>query len=220
MLDSRTIETTFLGVTDYDEVRLLQEDLVSKVVLGISPETIIICEHFPVLTFGKSLLLDRDLCMGLGVAGVQTDRGGLIAYHGPGQLVVYPVIDLRARRLGVKKFISYGLEALAEASRNCFGYGSRFDCYVRLDPVGLWVRTPTGEKKVGFAGLRVQDGVTNHGFALNVNCDTAVFKRFVPCGLQDVKISSLVEISQRDDVGLRQLAHQVEDIFQRKIINS
>ena len=211
MASGNDLDVYFLGCVDFEDARTLQEELVNAVLCGDGKEGLICCEHFPVLSFGKSQVVDRELCSALGIRGVKTDRGGLLTYHCPGQLVIYPVVDLRRRRWGLRKFVEGVLRELAIVSNEFFLSDVDVECYPRMDCVGLWASRQGVETKIGFAGLRVQNGITNHGFSLNVDCEIEPFRRFSPCGLAGIEVSSLVELSGRHNWDCLRFAHQVCD---------
>jgi lipoyl(octanoyl) transferase len=169
------------------------------------PDTCLLLEHEPVFTAGKRTSpLDRPL----GDAGapvIDVDRGGKITWHGPGQLVGYPII-----RLGEPVDVLAYVRALEEAlMRACaeLGLGT-----VRVaGRSGVWVPAGPGgaERKVGAIGIRVSRGVTMHGFAVNCDCDLAWFGKFVPCGIRDAGVTSLsAELGRQ--VGVLDLAGPVE----------
>ena len=213
------LDVHFLGCLDFNEVRVFQQELVDRVLHGDGQESLICCEHLPVLSFGKSQAIDEKLCSKLGIRGVNTDRGGLLTYHCPGQLVLYPVVDLRSRGYGLKKFVELVLRELATVSKEVVltesksewgeSQWSEIECYPRMDCVGVWTRSDKCESKVGFAGLRIQNGITNHGFSLNVNCNTEIFREFTPCGMSDVQITSLQELSGQKRIDFSGFTHEV-----------
>lgn len=190
---SFTVESIDCGVLRYGEARALQESLVERVRQGNAAETIIFCEHEPVLTLGRLTKpddLDRNdpFWRDHRVELVGVSRGGGPTYHGPGQLMIYPVIDLRRRRLGVKSFVDEGLRALSDVTRS---YG--LEAHHSLEPAGVWVdrQNDLSTVKIASVGLRIEHGVTNHGFSLIVSGDIGPFVRFRPCSLSSVLVSSI-----------------------------
>jgi lipoyl(octanoyl) transferase len=165
----------------------MQRELHGRRVSGAIPDTCLLLEHEPVFTAGKRTSpLDRPL----GDAGapvIDVDRGGKITWHGPGQLVGYPII-----RLGEPVDVIAYVRALEEAlMRACAELGAGT---LRVDGrSGVWVPAGSGrpERKVAAIGIRVSRGVTMHGFALNCDCDLAWFGKFVPCGIRDAGVTSL-----------------------------
>lgn len=195
IIASAEIECRFLGLSDYCAVRNLQEQYVLRRQQKEIGDSLIFCEHFPVITFGKNCPSNiTDPCE-LNLPRVATDRGGLITYHGPGQILIYPVVDLGALGLGVRQFIELGLNAMAFVFRTlCSESKEGIKVSVDLVHPGVWAEHRGQLYKVGFVGLRIQKGITNHGFSLNLANDCSIFSRFVPCGMEGLKVSSLTEL--------------------------
>jgi lipoyl(octanoyl) transferase len=174
-----------LGRLDYlaawDEQRRLHEAVVS----GAEPDTVLLLEHPSVYTAGKRTEpLDRPMD---GTPVIDVDRGGKITWHGPGQVVGYPILKL-PDPIDVVAYVRRTEQLLIDV---CAEFGL---VTTRIDGrSGAWVpaddRGP--DRKVGAIGIRVSQGVTQHGFALNCDCDLSVFDRIVPCGIRDASVSSL-----------------------------
>jgi lipoyl(octanoyl) transferase len=195
------IDVRRLGTVDYQNAWALQRELVDARVAG-GPDTLLLLEHPSVYTAGRRTLPEErpDPAGSAGTPVVDTDRGGKITWHGPGQLVGYPIIGL-AEPLDVVNFVRRLEESLIHV---CAELG--------LDTVrvpgrsGVWV--PADEKsparKVGAIGVRVSRATTLHGFALNCDCDLGAFAAIVPCGIADAGVTSLTaELGRRvgvDDV--------------------
>ena len=188
---TRTLDYSYLGRVDYREAWDYQRDLARKRALGEIPDTLLLLEHPPVYTTGRrgagaNLRVSETV---LGAPLIETDRGGDITFHGPGQLVAYPIIDLRAAGLTVVSYV----RALEETIiRNCRAYGIEGGTECGL--TGVWV----GDKKIAAIGVRVgkpagaEGGwVTGHGLALNVDVDLSWFERIVPCGIADRGVTSI-----------------------------
>lgn len=184
---SREILVTRLGLVPYEEARELQRTLAGRRQRGEIGDVLLLLEHPPVYTRGRRSR-PEELPMGAswyeaqGIEVRDTDRGGLVTYHGPGQLVAYPIVDLRGYGDDVHEYVR-GLEramiaALGEA-------GVRANVIEGL--TGVWV----GTRKIGSIGLHVSRGVTTHGLAVNVNNDLQPFEWAVPCGIQGVSMTSL-----------------------------
>ena len=139
-------------------------------------------QHPPVYTFGRRVRPENLLVTPTGAEVIESDRGGDVTYHGPGQLVAYPILDLRQRHLGAADYVRL-LEAVMIRSAAAFGIDA---CRVPGRP-GVWA----GGAKLGAVGVRIQGGVTTHGLALNVATDLARFDAIVPCGLSGVRVTSL-----------------------------
>ena len=168
-----------------------QQDYAAKRRAGECGDVVLFCEHPPTLSLGKRTK-DKDLGMtpaqwrARGVEVIAADRGGGPTYHGPGQLLIYPVIKLSERSIGIKRFVALGLEAIAAALR---GYGIAASS--RLDEPGVWT-VEGGGAKIAAVGLAVHAGVTEHGFSVNIGGDTAVYSLFSPCGHRGLRVASLM----------------------------
>ncbi|MBF6599246.1 MAG: lipoyl(octanoyl) transferase LipB [Dehalococcoidia bacterium] len=182
------------GLTDYQRAWRLQRRLADAVRAGGEP-ALILLEHPPTYTLGargagEHLLLSREALAAGGASVIESDRGGDVTFHGPGQLVAYPIFDLRRFGLGPVSYVR-GLEAVCIATVGCFGVVAG---RVAGRP-GVWVRGTGGrpDAKIAAIGVRVSRGVTTHGFALNVNTDLRWFDHIVPCGIRDAGVTSLRE---------------------------
>lgn len=186
----------WLGTLDYRAVREIQNERVRLVQEDAAQETILLCEHHPCLTLGRrtkeaDVGLSRERWQELGVEVIEVDRGGEVSYHGYGQLMVYPVLSLRKRKLGVRDFVAQGLELLAATAE-----GLGVSCKASLCPAGVWVEnseSSADQKKLLSAGLRIERGVSNHGYCLNVSCELDNFTFFAPCGQQEVQMTTLAK---------------------------
>lgn len=178
----------------YGEAWTLQRRLVEAVKERRTTDHLLVVEHDHVLTFGRRsrqehVLLSPDELAARGVSTFDVERGGDVTYHGPGQLVAYPILDLAGHRRDVRWFARTLLEATAATVR-AFG----IDAIVREGlETGVWVPDagPRGERKVAALGVRVERWVTFHGVALNVDPDLSRFGMIVPCGLSGVTTTSL-----------------------------
>lgn len=160
------------------------------------PDTLILLEHPPVVTLGRNasaanLLVAESVLSGRGIKVIRTERGGDITFHGPGQLVGYPVFRLRTGLVGVRRYVELVHEAIAEALADVGVAGS-----AREGCVGIW----SGEKKIASIGVAVRRGVTFHGFALNVCTDLSFFELMRPCGMAQVRMTSVLQEGGRADV--------------------
>lgn len=193
-----------LGLTDYAEVRNLQLRRQAQVIAGESDEIIYLTEHRAVYTLGRHGNADNLLRLPQGVECVRIERGGDITYHAPGQLVVYPIIDLRRRRLGVKDYVN----ALEEwVIRTLALYGIRGERSEGAPGVWLDVGTPR-ERKICALGVKVTHGVTMHGFALNANIDLTGFRNINPCGFADKGVTSIA-VETGESIDMAQLARRI-----------
>lgn len=181
--------------TAYEDCLALQEALVADIVTHKQPETVLFCEHMPVYTAGSSAS-ENDYLDNNDIPVVPIGRGGKHTYHGPGQRVVYPLLDLRERGRDLRAYIE-NLQNWLIASLKQVG----LEAY-SADDVGVWVKTPTGEAKIAAIGVRVRKWVTFHGIALNVEPDMSHFNGIVPCGIANKGVTSLkslgIDISMAD----------------------
>jgi len=183
-----------LGLVGHVEAWARQSELAGRRAAGEIPDTLLLLEHPPVYTTGKrnasaNLRLPAER---LGAPLLVSDRGGDITFHGPGQLVAYPIIDLRAARLGVVDYVRNLEEVIIRTLRD-FSIESGLECGL----TGVWV----GNDKIAAIGVRVSRPggaagawVTTHGFALNLDVDLAWFERIVPCGIADRGVTSMKEV--------------------------
>jgi lipoyl(octanoyl) transferase len=180
-----------LGLVPYGEALELQRSLAGAVSQGAIPETVILLEHPPVVTVGRRTELDRELHVpqGTQVEIAETDRGGKSTFHGPGQLVCYPILDLRGHGKDVRKYVRDLEEALLRTLA-AFGLDG-----VRIDGLtGVWLAPGGGRgpRKIASIGVRVTHWVTTHGYALNVDLDPAPFTEWITaCGLADAAFTTI-----------------------------
>jgi len=178
-----------LGVVPYAAAVDLQKSLVEDRRAGRIPDTLLLLEHPHVITLGVKLAEARahvvvtpESLDARGIEVVETGRGGDVTYHGPGQLVAYPILDLRPDRQDVHRYVR-DLEAVM--IRLCAAYGVAADRIAGLS--GAWV----GDRKIGAIGVRISRWITSHGLALNVSTDLSLFDLIVPCGIADKGVTSL-----------------------------
>ena len=180
-----------LGRVPYAEAMALQRDLVARRKAGETPDTLLLVEHPHVYTLGRNarrshLPADTEQLQGLGAEVHETDRGGEITYHGPGQLVGYPILDLKQHRRDVRWYMET-LEEVLICTAKDFGITP----HRREGCRGVWV----GEEKLASLGVHLSRWVTSHGFALNVNTELSYFEHIVPCGLEGVRMTSLEKLT-------------------------
>jgi lipoyl(octanoyl) transferase len=180
-----------LGVVSYGEAFELQRSLAGAVSQHAIPDTVLLLEHPPVVTIGRRTELGRELHIpdGADVEVHETDRGGKSTYHGPGQLVCYPIIDLTRHGKDVKKYVRDLEEALVQ-TLSAFGLAGQ-----RLDGLtGVWMppARDQGPRKIASIGVHVSRWVTTHGYALNVDLDPAPFTDWITaCGLDDAAFTTM-----------------------------
>ena len=180
-----------LGLTPYSEAFDLQRSLAGSVSQGAIPETVILLEHPPVVTIGRRTETDRELHIpdGAEVEIAETDRGGKSTFHGPGQLVCYPILDLRHHGKDVKRYVRDLEEALI---RTLAAHELEATRYEGL--TGVWMPPSGGQgpRKIASIGVHVSRWVTTHGYALNVDLDPAPFTEWITaCGLDDAAFTTM-----------------------------
>lgn len=158
----------------------IQESLRNKVLKNNTDNYLILVEHDHVYTLGKNANSNNILNNTCEI--IQTQRGGDVTYHGPGQLVAYPIINLKKKKIGVKNYISM-IEKLI--SNILIDYN--LEPQILKEETGVWVQ----DKKIASIGIHVTRGVTMHGLAINVNTDLSYFDNIISCGIQGVKMTSL-----------------------------
>jgi lipoyl(octanoyl) transferase len=190
---TRELRVHRLGRIGYAEALALQEALLEARCAQSIPDTLLLLEHDPVITLGRGakqehVLASRELLAQQGVALFETGRGGDVTYHGPGQLVGYPIIDLNPGRRDVHRYVR-DLETVL--IRTAADYGIQAGRVEGL--TGVWV----GDDKLAAIGVRIARWVTSHGFALNVSTNLDHFKLIVPCGIADRGVTSLERLLGR-----------------------
>jgi len=176
-----------LGLVPYGEAFALQRSLAGAVSQGAIPETVIFLEHPPVITVGRRTEADRELHIpeGAAVEIAETDRGGKSTFHGPGQLVCYPILDLRNHGKDVKRYVRNLEETLIRTLTAFDLSGERIEGLT-----GVWMTRPP--RKIASIGVHVSRWVTTHGYALNVDLDPAPFTDWITaCGLEDAAFTTM-----------------------------
>jgi lipoyl(octanoyl) transferase len=239
-MDSAHIDFLYLGRVDYDEALRLQAELVALRQQDRIANTLLLLEHPPVLTLGRNanranVLASDELLARRGVTLHQINRGGDVTYHGPGQLIGYPIFDLRSlrnpsgTRMGPVDFVRQMEEAL-------IGLCAEFGVSAARIPglTGVWCHLrwgfpldecrpskasdpPQGERKIGAIGIHVSRGVVSHGFAFNVTTNLADFALINPCGITDRPVTSLdKEVANPETLpGLEAIAYKAAQQFGR-----
>jgi lipoyl(octanoyl) transferase len=194
--EPRNIEVRRLGVISYADGLALQKALVEQRKAGEICDQLLLLEHPPVITLGVKARNDRshivagtDTLEAEGVEVFETGRGGDVTYHGPGQLVGYPILDLRPDRCDVHKYVRDIEEVMIRMAAS-FGVTA-----TRIPGLtGAWV----GDEKLAAIGVRIARWVTSHGFAFNVNANLGHFNLIVPCGITDKGVTSLQKLLGRE----------------------
>jgi lipoyl(octanoyl) transferase len=233
------IEYLYLGCVEYGEALKLQAEMAARRQEGRIGNVLLLLEHPPVLTLGRNakrsnVLASDEMLAARGVTLYEINRGGDVTFHGPGQLIGYPIFDLRSlrnpasgARLGPVDFVRLMEEALIEV---CGEFGVKAGRICGL--TGVWCHLrwggsldescgtkasdpPAGEKKIAAIGIHVARGITTHGFALNVSVDLSGFALINPCGITDRTVTSLEkEMAEPGQVpALEELAHRAARAF-------
>jgi lipoyl(octanoyl) transferase len=210
------INVLYLGRVEYSTALELQQTLVRLVKEGRITHTLLLLEHPPVITLGrnageKNIVASREFLAANGVELHETDRGGDVTFHGPGQLVGYPIFDLRAfdPRIGAVDFVRKLEEVLIRA---CGDLGVVTERIPGL--TGVWTQNdPPG--KIAAIGVHISRAVTSHGFALNVNTNLDYFKLIVPCGISDKPVTSLEQEMAQSSLSRGRNLPPLEDLAQQ-----
>jgi lipoyl(octanoyl) transferase len=193
---------------DYQTAWDLQREIHAEVAYGLRPNTLLLLEHPSVYTAGRRTEASERPTDGTPVINV--DRGGRITWHGPGQLVGYPIVKLQKPT----ELVGFIREIEAALILVCADLGVTA---IRIEGrSGVWIQDARGDRKIAAIGIRVAKGVTMHGFALNVNPDLAAFRQIVPCGIADADVTSLeIELGRSitiDEVAPLVARHIVESL--------
>ncbi len=176
-----------LGVVDYGEAYNLQKQLLEEHIQGKGRDSLLLLQHNPVITIGRSgsrdnILIPESALTAAGIETYETDRGGDVTYHGPGQLIGYPIINLRHFRKDVHWYLRRLEETIIKALAEYGITGERMEGYT-----GVWV----GNEKIAAIGVGIKRWITYHGFALNVYPDMSHFQMIRPCGIIDKGVTSV-----------------------------
>ena len=196
----REVEVRRLGTIAYTDALAMQRALVEDRRAGRVPDLLLLLQHPPVITLGvrgdggrANVVASREQLQELGISVEETGRGGDVTYHGPGQLVGYPIFDLKPDRCDVHEYVR-DLEEVLIVSLRRFGIEGR-----RVKGLtGVWVGPEGREEKVAAIGVRISRWITSHGFALNVSTNLKHFQLIVPCGIADRGVTSIARLLGRD----------------------
>lgn len=232
---SRTITAHWLGRIGYDEAHKLQEKLVAERIEGKIGDTLLLLEHDAVITLGRSaksenVTVSEEERAVKGVELYETGRGGDVTYHGPGQLVAYPIIDLKPDRCDVRKYVADLGDVMRALAKQ---HGIASGMLPKL--IGVWVDenaphewdeeramqasigVPNGARlaKIGAIGVRLSRWVTMHGFAFNVTTDLNGFGLIVPCGIRELDVTSLEKLGVQDPPSVESVGRASIEHFAR-----
>jgi lipoyl(octanoyl) transferase len=210
-----------LGLVPYAQACVLQSRAVAARKLGHIPDVLLFCQHPHVITLGRNgkrehLKAGERVLTQMNVAFHSTDRGGDITYHGPGQVVGYPILDLVEHRKDVRWYVEQLEEAMIRATSDFGITAMRFE-----DKHGIWIDTPAGPEKLAALGVHLSRWVTSHGFAYNVSTNLSYFDLIVPCGISGKRATSLERLLNRavdrSEIVARLVAH-FGQVFDRTMI--
>ena len=192
-----------LGLSDYNDTWKLQKKLQSKRILGEIEDHLLLVEHPPVFTLGKNASKQHIINNSEDVSIIQTDRGGNITFHGPGQLVCYPILDLNHYKRSITWYMRELEQLIIDVLGECGIKASR-----KKGLTGTWVK----DKKIAALGVRISRWVTMHGFSLNINPDLNFYKNIIPCGIKEYGVTSMAkimgnEVPSMDEVKTKMTKH-------------
>jgi lipoyl(octanoyl) transferase len=219
---ARLLAVRRLGLVPYREAEALQASLVEQRKADLIPDTLLLLQHPHVITLGVKRASARahvvaapQVLAARGVEVHESGRGGDVTYHGPGQVVGYPILDLQPDRTDVHQYVRDVEDVMIRA---CCEYG--IDATRVAGLTGAWVHTSRGPEKIGAIGVRISRWVTSHGFAFNVSTDLDYFRLIVPCGIGDRGVTSLeallgraVDLPSVEEALIRHFA----DVFARTV---
>ena len=204
---TKPLEIIDLGTCPYGKAWDIQKELHAKRVAGEIPDTLILVEHPHVYTLGKNanaqhLIATQDYLKSKGIEIYNVDRGGDITYHGPGQLVGYPIFNLKHHKESVSWYV-HTVEQILINLLALYGISAK-----RIEKLtGVWV----GDRKIAAIGMRVSKWVTMHGFALNVSTDLSLYDGIIPCGIVSKGITRIID--HNPDIQMKQVKRDVIDKF-------
>jgi len=215
-INRRVCEASFRGLVSYSDGLVLQEQAVERLRLGDAQEQLFLLEHPHVFTLGRGadsahILAGKEQLQSSSIEVHETGRGGDVTYHGPGQLVGYPIINLKPDRCDVHRYVRDIEEVLIRTIADFGATGRRIDGLT-----GVWV----GNEKIAAIGVRIARWITSHGFALNVSTDLNYFQMIVPCGISDKGVTSLsILIGRNIDIQnvAQSAASHFRDVFTREM---
>ena len=191
--EKRSTAAGYLGRVDYRKGVDLQERLREDLRSGMGPEHLLLLEHPPVFTLGRTakstdIVVGEEWLQDRRIEVVECDRGGQVTFHGPGQLVGYPIIDLNPDRRDIRRYVRDLQQVLV---RTLVDFGIDSEPRHEQSVIGVWV----GSRKIASIGVHLSRWITTHGFALNVSTDLSFFQGIVACGLQQVEMTSIATLT-------------------------
>lgn len=212
------IEAHYLGRVEYGKAHALQESMQAARIRGDIPNTLLLLEHDPVITMGRTgkatdILATPELLQLRGIAMHETGRGGEVTLHGPGQLVAYPIFDLRPDRCDVRRYVRDLGEVMVRLGAE-FGLDLRMQSapqigvWANLDDPAAFGEEPPRRAKIGAIGVRLSRWVTMHGFAFNGTTDLSLYQTIVPCGIREHGVTSLAALGVANVPSVQELGER------------
>ena len=196
-----------LGISEFKDTWNLQKELQEKRILGEIEDQLILVEHPAVYTLGKNASKDHILKSKEGVSVIQTDRGGNITFHGPGQLVGYPILDLNFYKRSITWYMRELEQLMIDVLKEYGIEGS-----TKKGLTGTWVK----DHKIAALGVRISRWVTMHGFSLNISPDLSYYQDIIPCGIQEYAVTSMAMIMGEEVPSMDEVKIKMVDYFKNR----
>ena len=198
-----------LGISEFKDTWNLQKELQEKRILGEIEDQLILVEHPAVYTLGKNASKEHILKRKEGVSVIQTDRGGNITFHGPGQLVGYPILDLNFYKRSITWYMRELEQLMIDVLKEYGIEGS-----TKKGLTGTWVK----DRKIAALGVRISRWVTMHGFSLNINPDLNYYQDIIPCGIQGYGVTSMAMIMGEEVPSMDEVKIKMVDYFENRFV--
>ena len=198
-----------LGISEFKDTWNLQKELQEKRILGEIEDQLILVEHPAVYTLGKNASKEHILKKKEGISIVQTDRGGNITFHGPGQLVGYPILDLNFYKRSITWYMRELEQLMIDVLKEYGIEGS-----TKKGLTGTWVK----DHKIAALGVRISRWVTMHGFSLNINPDLNYYQDIIPCGIQGYGVTSMAVIMGEEVPSMDEVKIKMVDYFKNRFV--
>ncbi len=198
---------TIPELSEYNTILDAMENRVESIIHHKNSEAVYIVEHQDVYTAGTNSSKEDIIDLG-NIPIINTGRGGRITYHGPGQRVIYPILNLSIRQKDIKQYVRH-LEQWIINSLKIIG----IDAYIIAGKVGIWTKKDNIDAKIGAIGIRVRKWVTFHGVSININPDLSKYKGIIPCGISDLPVTSLEDLGIK--IALKEFDRIIKNEFER-----
>ena len=198
-----------LGISEFKDTWNLQKELQEKRILGEIEDQLILVEHPAVYTLGKNASKEHILKKKEGISIIQTDRGGNITFHGPGQLVGYPILDLNFYKRSITWYMRELEQLMIDVLKE---YG--IEASTKKGLTGTWVK----DHKIAALGVRISRWVTMHGFSLNINPDLNYYQDIIPCGIQGYGVTSMAVIMGEEVPSMDEVKIKMVDYFKNRFV--